>query len=215
MLNLDVWETVARIRMGSPRPGKIVRHKTGQYADEDGIEVPRRLEITFGDSSELSCFDLGAGPAESAIAGQLLQMPWKRLIQVEAFLPYLYKLREKTICARKRHIHEGQIDTIFSAFSPGEVDIALLSDVIGFLPHREALRLLVRLERFVNRGIVLFVPAGPRALQVTNGNAYEQVRSIWQPADFARLGYTVTSYEKLNHALAPPADAFWAIKRLG
>ena len=212
MKNFWLWWTWRT--MGRPAPGRIVRHPTLTYTFEDGAELPRRLEGVFGDLSRLGAIDLGCGPAESAVARQVLEVPWRRLVSIEAFLPYLNKLREKTARAARHDVYPMRIQQIFGELPAREFDVALMIDVLEHFPQREGLRLLTRLERFAGRGIVLFSPVGLVAQDELDDNALQRHRSAWRPEDWARLGYDVEVYEGFHGQLTPPATAAWAIKRL-
>lgn len=201
-------------KMGRPAPGKIVNHPALTFHFEDGAELPRRLEGFFGDPAQLSVIDLGCGPAETVLARQILDTPWRRLVSVEAFLPYLNKLREKDARAARHEILPMRIQQVFSELPAGEFDLALMIDVLEHFPRREALGLLARLERFVRRGIVLFTPVGVVEQDELDGNALQRHRSSWQPGELARLGYDVEVYTGFHGQLTPPATAAWAIKRL-
>lgn len=201
-------------KLGRPAPGGIVDYPALTFHFEEGAELTRRLEQRFGDPTRLSVIDLGCGPAESVVSRQILEAPWRRLVSVEAFLPYLNKLRQKDARAARHEIHAIRIEQIFSDLTPGECDLALMIDVLEHFPRREALALLRRLERFVNRGIVLFTPVGVVEQGELDGNALQRHRSTWQPAELARLGYDVEVYHGFHGQLNPPATAAWAIKRL-
>ncbi|MCL5270396.1 MAG: hypothetical protein M1457_07580 [bacterium] len=201
--------------MGRPAAGRILTHPLDTFPFAEGAELTRRLEGIFGDLTRLTCMDLGCGPADTVIARQVLEIPWRRLISVEAFIPYVYRLREKTVRAAHHDIREVRIESIFSTFVAREADLALMIDVLEHFPRREALRLLVQLETFVSRGIVLFVPIGDVPQDDLDQNALQRHRSRWQPEELARLGYEVEVYEGFHGQLTPPATAAWAIKRLG
>jgi hypothetical protein len=200
--------------LGRPAPGAVTAHPSGTFTFEEGAEFSQRLERVFGDPARLNAIDLGCGPAESVIARQVLETPWRRLVSVDAFLPYLNKLREKDVRAARHDIHAMRIPQVFSEFTAGEFDVALLIDVLEHFPRREALRLLVRLEKFVRRGIVIFSPVGAVPQEELDGNALQRHCSTWQPGDWARLGYNVEVYDRFHGHLDPPATAAWAIKTL-
>jgi 2-polyprenyl-3-methyl-5-hydroxy-6-metoxy-1,4-benzoquinol methylase len=199
-------------KLGRPAAGQVTMHPKGSYTFEQGAEVIKRLEGAFGDLSRLTCLDLGCGPSETVVASQVLQIPWRRLISVEAFMPYVYKLRQKTAAAKRHDIHEIHIEDIFEEMVAGEAQVALLIDVLEHFPQRDALRLLARLEKFVSRGVVIFSPVGHVEQEDLDGNALQRHRSFWQPEDWARLGYDVNVYEAFHGMLNPPATAAWAIK---
>lgn len=193
----------------------MVQHGTGSFRFEEGAELPRRLEGAFGDLTRLSVIDLGCGPSETVIARQVLEVPWRRLISVESFLPYLNKLREKTARAARHDIYPMRIEQVFGALPAGELDVALLIDVLEHFPLRGGLELLARLEGFVRCGIVIFSPVGEVDQGSLDGNALQRHRSAWQAQEWARLGYDVEVYERFHGQLDPPATAAWAIKKLG
>jgi hypothetical protein len=212
MNNFWLWWTWRTL--GRPAPGRIVKHPRLTFPFEKGAEITRRLERLFGDLTQLSAIDLGCGPAESVVARQILEIPWRRLASVEAFLPYLNKLREKNSRAARHDVYPMRIQQVFGEFPAREFDLVLMIDVLEHFPRREGLRLLGRLERFAQRGIVLFSPVGEVAQEELDDNALQRHRSAWYPEDWTRLGYDVEVYEGFHGQLTPPATAAWAIKRL-
>ena len=209
-----LWDWMTWLKLGRPARGAIRVHPRGSFAFEAGAELARRLEEAFGDLTNLCCADLGCGPAESVIAAQTLQIPWRRLISVEAFPPYVERLRQKSVRAAHHEIHAVRIDEIFDLLGPRPVDVVLLIDVLEHFPRRAALRLLARLEGLARRGIVVFSPIGDVGQDELDGNDLQRHRSMWRPEDWARLGYAVEVYEGFHGQLTPPADAAWAIKQM-
>lgn len=208
-----LWSWIARQKIGRPQPGRLVTHPHGSFAFEEGADLTQRLTRHFGDLSRLTCIDLGCGPAETPIARQVLEIPWRRLVSVEAFLPYVNRLKQKTVRATRHDIQEIRIEKIFEDQLAGETDIALLIDVLEHFTPREAYKLLAKLEKFVNRGIVLFSPVGHVEQEELDANVLQRHRSFWQPEDWVRLGYDVEVYEGFHGQLSPPATAAWAIKK--
>jgi len=208
-------DIIAWLRMGRPKRGSVTSHEALTYPYEEGIETADRLAADFGDPGKLTVADLGAGPGESDLAARILDIPWRRLISVEAFIPYVDKLRAKKARAERHDILTGQVDHVFDEFKPGEIDLALLIDVLEHFPRWEALALLRRLESFFARGVVIFLPLGKVVQAPYDENELQRHRSSWTGRDLARLGYTVTVYGGLHGHLTPPADAAWAIKRWG
>ncbi|HOE95083.1 MAG TPA: class I SAM-dependent methyltransferase [Candidatus Sumerlaeota bacterium] len=204
--------TWARWRLGRPAPGPIRVHPVGGFTFEDGAELTQRLTAAFGDLAGLSCLDLGAGPGETVIARQILDIPWARLASVEAFHPYLNKLRQRQAAARRHEVLDCRIEHVFGRFRAGEFDLALLIDVLEHFSRRDAVDLLLRLERFVNRGVVIFAPVGIVEQDELDANALQRHRSHWLAEDWSRLGYQVEVYEAFHGQLSPPATAAWAIK---
>ena len=207
-----MWRTWRKL--GRPASGKIVTHPRLTFEFAAGAELSGRLESAFGDLSRLSAIDLGCGPSETIVARQVLEVSWRRLISVDAFRPYLGKLRAKTARAARHDICDMRIPQVFGEYLPGEFDVALLIDVLEHFPRREGLHLLTRLERFVRRGIVIFSPVGEVAQGALDGNPLQCHRSAWLPGDWTRLGYDVEAYEGFHGQINPPATAAWAIKRL-
>lgn len=209
-----LWDWMTWRKIGRPAKGGIVVHGRNSYPFEAGAELTGRLTEAFGDLSRLTCLDLGCGPGDTAIARQTLEIPWRRLISVEAFLPYVNRLRQKTPRAARHDIFEMRIEKVFDEIAPGEADVALLIDVLEHFPRRPALDLLARLERHVRRGVVLFSPVGHVTQEDLDGNMLQRHRSFWRPEDWARLGYAVEVYEGFHGHMTPPATAAWAIKVL-
>ncbi len=206
-------EIMTRLRLGWPRAGHIHVHHHGGYAFEQGADLTARLERHFGPLDALGCIDLGAGPSDSAIASQIRHIPWRRLIQVEAFPPYLEKLKATPAAAKAREIRALRIEQAVATLKPGEVDLALMIDVLEHFSRRHAFDLLARLERRVRRGIVLFIPLGQVEQDEVDANPLQRHLSFWNAGHLARLGYDLEVYERFHGQLTPPPDAAWAIKK--
>lgn len=199
-------------KMGMPAKGRVAVTTPGTFSFEEGAEVPRRLEGVFGDLTRLTAADLGCGPAETVVAGQVFNAPWGKLLSVEAFLPYIHRLQEKTSGAKQHEIINSRIEEIIDEIPPGEVDVALLIDVLEHFKPADAMRLLLRLEQWVGLGIVVFLPLGNVPQGAYDHNALQRHLSSWKAGDLARLGYDVTVYPKFHGQLDPAADAAWAFK---
>lgn len=199
--------------MGFPRAGEIQFHAHGGYTFEQGADLIGRLRGRFGDLAPLSCIDLGGGPGESAIARQVLEVPWRRLVQVEAFGPYVEQLQGRNAAAQTREIRAKRIEAAVEELQSGEIDLALMIDVIEHFSRADALRLLARLEKKVRTGIALFVPLGDVEQDELDRNPLQRHRSQWEPDALARLGFDVEVYEKFHGQLNPPASAAWAVKK--
>jgi hypothetical protein len=210
MKDLQRW--MARRRLGRPRPGSFRTHPRGAFAFEEGADLTGRLEARFGDLSRLCCLDLGSGPGDTVLARQILEIPWRRLIQVEAFPPYVRRLSEKTARSPHRDIRAIRIEESFKTLRKGEADLILLIDVLEHFGRGRALNLLVRAERRAARGVVIFSPVGDVPQEALDGNALQRHRSTWQPDDWIWLGYDVEVFEAFHGQLDPPATAAWAIK---
>lgn len=208
-------DLLAWFRLGRPKAGTVTEHERLTYKFEQGIEIEARLEKVFGDPGVLRVADLGAGTGESQIACQILEIPWRRLVSIEAHVPYANKLRAKKAKAERHDVLAGRVGQIFEEYKQGELDVALLIDVIEHFDRRRALALLHRLESFFVRGAILFAPLGRVSQEPYDGNPLQRHRSSWSERDFARLGYSVEVYRGLHGQKTPPVDAAWAIKRWG
>lgn len=206
-------DTLTWFRLGRPKAGEVTINKRNSYLFEQGVEVPKRLEAAFGPLHVVSAADLGCGPGESAVASQILAVPWKRLVSVEAFLPYIHKLQTHDVAAEKHEIFTGHIEHFFRESKPRELDVALLIDVLEHFPRRDALHLLRLVEAYFTRGAAIFLPLGRVVQEPYDQNALQRHRSHWEAEELSKLGYKVTVYQGLHGQLAPPADAAWAIKR--
>jgi hypothetical protein len=173
------------------------------------------LTSAFGDPLELSVADLGAGQAETHVGAQIIAAPWRRLVCVEAFPPYVQKLRAKSTGAAEIEIRAERIENFIRDLTPGEIDVALLIDVLEHFPRAAALNLLVAVRRKFRLGAAIFIPLGKVAQEPYDDNELQRHRSTWRAEEWARLGFDVEHYEGLHGQLTPPADAGWAIARWG
>mgnify|MGYP006284683169 FL=1 len=205
----DLW---ARMHLGWPSLGRITSHPEDSYEHGQACEAVERIQATFGDLSRLTCLDLGAGSGDSAIARQIHEVPWRRLISVEVFMPHISRLRQKDVRAERHDIHQCRIQEVFDELVAREADVALLINVLEHMPRRDGLRLLMRLEEFVGRGVVIFWPIGKVRNISTEGNALEQPRSAWKPHQLARLCYDVDVYEGYTHSDRRSLAGAWALK---
>ncbi|MEN6626827.1 MAG: hypothetical protein ABFD69_11445 [Candidatus Sumerlaeia bacterium] len=203
----------ARAAMGWPAPGKTEFHPNGSFTFEQAAEMIERLTRHFGDLSRLSCMDLGCGPSESAIASQVLRIPWRRLVSVETFPPYLEKLQGKPAAAQTREIWPKRIEAAVGDVLPGEIDIIMMIDVIEHFTRPAALRVLARIQRLARLGVVLFVPLGDVEQDELDGNPLQRHRSEWYPRQLARFGYDLEVYERFHGQMETRPDAAWAVKK--
>jgi hypothetical protein len=210
---MAISDLITRWRLGRPARGRLVVRARGSFAFEDGAEVAARLAGVFGDLSKLSAIDLGCGPVATPIAQGVFNVPWRRLVSVELFPPYLEALRAKRPAAAAHEIWPMDIRQATRALTPGQADLAIMIDVLEHQTRRQGLDLLVLLERRARLGVVLFSPLGDVPQDDLDGNALQRHRSAWRAEDWLRLGYDVESYEAFHGQLSPPADAAWAIKK--
>ena len=157
---MSLADHVTWFKLGRPRLGDVTIHKKNTYKFEEGAEVEKRLAAVFGPLHLVSAADLGCGPGESAIAKQILKIPWKRLVSVEAFIPYLNKLQTKDVAAERHDVFNGRIQDAFREYRPRELEVGLMIDVLEHFPRGEALNLLASAEKVFSRGFVIFVPLG-------------------------------------------------------
>lgn len=204
----------ARFKMGWPLKGEVVRHPHGQYDPAQVGRLSAPLEELFGDLSRKICMDLGCGSANSVFAQQVLEIPWRRLISVECFTPYLHKLREKTVAAERHDVCEIPIQNIFNEFVSRESHVALLFNVIEHLAKREVMDILVKVEEYVANGVVILFPIREQIPDISDEeNVFQRIRSLWKPENFSELGYRVDVYEDFPAGEGqPPITLGWAVK---
>ncbi len=198
--------------MGCPSKGLLTYNARGSFTFEQGAEFESRVRARFGDLSRMCCLDLGCGPGETVIARDILRLPWQRLISIDAFGPYVEKIRMKSSGAKQHDIHHLRVENPFPFLEGIDVDLVLLIDVLEHLARRDALKLLCRLEKKARRGVVLFSPTGQVRQGALDGNRFQRHRSFWEADDWLRLGYDVEVYEKFHGHLDPPETAAWATK---
>lgn len=210
---MDFRLFITRLRLGRPPSGKATTLRRGSYTFEEGTDLAGRFAAAFGEARARTVADFGAGPGETAIARQILSLPFARLVSVEPFGPYLERLERKHSRAAVHEIFRERIENVFDEIPPGEIDVALLVDVLEHFERAKALDLLVRLETWARLGVMIFVPLGRVPQEALDGNELQRHRSVWNAATLARLGYDVIVCEGVHGHLEPPADAAWAIRR--
>lgn len=200
-----IHNLVTRFRMGWPVKGEVTRHLREQYDPVQAGRLTNLLSERFGDLSRKICMDLGCGSCSSFFGAQVLEIPWRRLISVECFFPYIHKLREKTVAAERHDICEIPIQNIFNDFVVREAHVALMIDVIEHLPGREVRDMLVKLEEFVANGVLIIFAIRDEIPKASDEeNAFLHIRSLWKPEDLAELGYRVDVYENFPLAEGRP-----------
>ncbi len=207
LADISAW-----FRLGRPKKGTILSHPRGSFSPQEAFELPARLNRAFGDLPALSALDLGAGTCDSFLGAQVLEIPWKRLVSVEAFIPNIHRLKAKPIKAADHEVVEGRIENAAEDVKFENFDVALLLNVVMELERREVLKLLCQLERRLKQGIVIYSPLGRLSQESPDPNALERQRSFWKANDFARLGYDVEIFEGADGDSS--SEAAWAIKRL-
>ncbi|MBX7246943.1 MAG: class I SAM-dependent methyltransferase [Candidatus Sumerlaeaceae bacterium] len=199
---------------GTRPASRLTILEPGTFTFEQGSEMPERLTAAFGELSQLTALNLGAGWGESYMGRQTLSLPWKRLISVEAFEPYIEKLAVQPCRAASHEIVHSRIEDYIADQSAPVADVALLIDVIEHFSKPAALQILARLGKVVSKGIVIFLPIGHFEQDEYDGNEMQRHLSEWSGEELAGLGYDTVVYPKFHGQVSPPPDAAWAIKRL-
>lgn len=223
----------------SRRPGSGALIQAGSYSHDEALDLASYVRTSFGDPAKLAVADLGAGPGESELGRHVAEIPWRRLVSIEHSISHLDRLGEATYRAARHEILTGHIDQVFTEYRPGELDVALMLNVVHQFPRGKALGLLKQCETFFNKGAIVFTPLGAREdvlaaspePPVPNSEKASaegksptdsessakpiRAKSVWRAAQFKRLGYDVTVYRSFFDRASPPVDAAWAIKRWG
>jgi len=200
---------------GRPQPGRLTLHESSENEFNNAVELAKRIEDLFGPPNKLRVADLGCGACSTPVGEQVLKIPFRRLISVEAFIPYIHQLKTKDSVAQTHDIMEGRIENVIEDFKLDDVDVVFLIEVLEHFSRKDALKLLGRLEKICRKGIMIFSPLGEIHREPKDQNALQRYRSSWTREDFAKLGYDVDVYQGFYRGFEPPLDAAWAVKKSG
>lgn len=170
-----------------------------------------RLPLNIED---LDVLNLGAGRSESPISVQLIDMPFRSLINVEVWEPYLTELR--ALRWKAQSVANVGVDAVTFVDQAARVSGALMNHLfdvtlmIDFIEHFEkhvAWEMLSQCILFSHR-VVLFLPFGPCPQGDVHGNPHQQHLSTWYTEDF-KDARTVEVFEGFHTHVQPPAAAAW------
>lgn len=166
---------------------------------------------------KMTAINFGAGDYNSEIAKQIINIPFKKLVDIEIDKPTIEKISLKTFSA-KQHVVVNKFIQEWGDLE--KFDIAFLLDVIEHLSREEGEELLDKLERIITRKIVIFFPLEMEGFHRQNiyNNKYQEHISYWRQHDFIVRGYSVETitdcHSEYRNGVNKVYDAAWAIKAL-
>ena len=108
-------------------------------------------------------------------------------VGVDIFLPWLRACRQEEV-----HDHYVLCDVRHLPFRQRSFDIVLAAEIIEHLDKEDGEQLLDALERLARRQVIITAPVGFNAYRdESDGNPYQEHRSVWEPHELKRRGYIV------------------------
>jgi SAM-dependent methyltransferase len=108
-------------------------------------------------------------------------------VGVDIFLPWLRACQQEKI-----HDHYVLCDVRHLPFRPKSFDIVLAAEVIEHLDKEDGEPFLDTLERLARRQVIITAPVGFNAYHdESDGNPYQEHRSVWEPCELKRRGYII------------------------
>ena len=138
--------------------------------------------------------DVGTGTMTS-----LAELSTRVRVGVDAHRPYLEnRVDDPTVVPI--HLDAERLEQIFL---PRSFALVTLIDVVEHFDLPSAHALLERCERIAARRVVVFTPSGefPQSgydFHELGGEEYQRHRSVWEPDDFRRLGYSVVILDRFH-----------------
>jgi ubiquinone/menaquinone biosynthesis C-methylase UbiE len=126
-----------------------------------------------------SVLDLGCGPFSP-----LRHCSVRYALGVDAFLPYLEKSKY-----RKIHTNYIMADISSLVFPPNSFDAVIMIEVLEHLTKEEGKKLLVDVERWAKKKIIVSSPNGFIPQKEIDQNSYQAHRSGWSVDEMRMLGY--------------------------
>jgi len=128
-----------------------------------------------------SILDLGCGHNSPV---QHWDVPYK--VGVEIFRPYLIESQKKAI---HNHYIEGDIRTV--DFPPGSFDAVFSSEVLEHLTKSEGYKLLLNMDKWARKKMILTTPNGEVWQDGYDSNPYQIHQSAWTVRDLELLDFKV------------------------
>jgi SAM-dependent methyltransferase len=107
-------------------------------------------------------------------------------VGVDAYLPYLEHCRET-----QSHDKLVQRDVRKLTFESKSFDVVLCKEVIEHLEKSEAYELIHKMEDIARKRMIITTPVGKYEAHAHDGNDLQEHKSIWNPAEFKQMGYSV------------------------
>jgi hypothetical protein len=106
---------------------------------------------------------------------------------VEIHLPYLIESQKKGVHQAYHHANIMDLN-----FPPRSFDVVFASEVLEHLDRGDGFKLLVKMERWAAKKVIITTPNGYVHQGEYDGNPYQAHQSFWIPPDFRRCGYRVS-----------------------
>lgn len=140
------------------------------------------------DSSSKSILDLACGQGKPM---ELIKSRIKieKSIGVDLFEPYIKE-------AKQKKVHNEYIikDIRKVSFPPKSFDIVLASHVIEHMPKKDAWRVLVNMEKWAKKQVIIATPIGKHYHGIEDGNVLQLHVSSFTPKEFQERGYKIKKY---------------------
>lgn len=169
-------------------------HYFERMAPFDLIERIQHLPL-----STFNVLDLGCGTYTSGVAEHMKKLPFKKLVSVDNYQPYLDTITaaRQQFAATEHSIicHDIRTFPLYEAYN-----LVVMFDVLEHLEKNEGTVLLNKLENAIPN-IGIFGPIEPKGFHRRNNeleNPLQQHISYWYPDDFTARGYRVEVNEKTH-----------------
>jgi hypothetical protein len=183
-----------RRREGWIRARMVTRHRGATFATLPPYSVePMLRHLTHGARTVL---DVGCGTMD-----RLSTVPVGVRIGVDAHRPYLSNRVDDNLLVPVHYDARRMMEI----FLPRSFDVVMLIDVIEHFRKSEGLEILDDVERIARSRVVVFTPLGefPQSdfdAYGLGGEQFQEHRSAWHEADFARRGYSIVVFPEFHRA---------------
>ena len=148
------------------------------------------LRLEGLDFPNLKCMNFGSSDYHSDVAKQLLTIPFKELISVEAYEPTWEVIEKLEFTAKKHRILKKEINDICC----GTADVGIALDILEHLKKEDGEKFLDLMDTLITKRMVVLVPCEPDGFHRKNptpDNIFNEHISYWRPEDFNKRGYAV------------------------
>jgi hypothetical protein len=166
--------------------------------------------------------DWGCGPNEGPISSQVRRLDCDVLVSVDAWDPYIAKIRDEVFSAKSRIFVQSDVLEALTEIAVGlsgkKIDLSICLDIVEHLEDAKAVNFLLGLQA-ISKAILVWIPIGyaPIDRDTYGGENHElhKHRSTWSVMALELLGFEVELLENFHTPMfGHRVDAAWAYWRI-
>jgi hypothetical protein len=166
------------------------------------------------------CINFGSSDYGSDIARQLIDIPFKELVSVEAYPPMWSIIQNIPFKAKKHRLLKKNICDVCCGFA----DIGIAMDVLEHITKEQGEKFLDTMDSSITKRMIILVPREPDGFHRKNptpDNIFNEHISYWREEDFLKRGYEVETMTDFHAEFDEKTqknlhwNAIWAVKNYG